>query len=226
MSYKIWVLLIFEVLLLSSCDFSHTTALQRKWPIPGGRSHIYSGAATRRSCIYLWSKDSICGIAKFIPFASIWFDYIDFLPAGAKSNEKNVVRIKRKKINFVRVYPDNESDRLHYIDYYYIGHKKEESSFGWVFAKQGNVTIYLDDLDYNYDTTKLKLFRFTITNVKDTIDTPYVGPLFRLHGTPKPADVLLKLINERYKENFKREDFADANAMAKYILDKENSKSQ
>lgn len=209
---------------MQSCE--SVTALQKSWPVPprGGStaSTNYYYAPVKKGCIRLKSNDTVCGTIKFIGFF-IWtpksypsFHDIELLPFD-KKNKEDVIKITKKNIATIRLYNDTTQNwDGPYEDYVNIDN---EDLLWHVYAAKGNCVIYhCQDISFGIEAVEMKLVTPT--------DTVRMGSTVFSQRKPYPRlnNLLLRFLRRRYHEHFKKKDFKDAQAIAGYILDKENER--
>ena len=134
---------------------------------------------------------------------------ISFVPAG-KNNAWDVADIAREKINYVRLYADSLRNGNNFTDFVNLENKDL-----WRLVIQKDSIIIYD----NYNPGDREAFgermRLVTRGKKVKI---YGSSIFHTDGV---SPLLLRFINERYKEKHDISDFSDENTMINYILTKE-----
>ena len=171
---------------------------------------IYNDAIVCYADVFLKRGDTLRGTVKLFPYATNGYPIYCW---RERTPRTFMVNLDRRKIAFVRTYPNPFRPDTGYTDFVNLHNKDLWRKLAW----RGNWTIY-DDYVPTDGVPPFGRDMILVGKEKKWIK------IYHLRHRDIGADVgprILSFINLRYHQQFQPQDFKDQRAMMEYILDRE-----
>ena len=204
------------LLLLAGCGvqtprktpFVKTFPLPKYENSPGARA--YRWAPVDKGFVVTKNRDTIAGLVKLIFFP--YGDHIPVLPTGKQAAEA-IINVRRKNIELIRTFQDSTNRTP--TDYANI----DFDGLWRVLARKDSTGLF-DNYDGMGNGQKYSEKRMILVSKGEKV-LMYSGwhSLFQSRN-----GYLLRFMNKRYHQHYKKDEFKDLQAEMDYIVNKENEK--